>query len=276
VAHLLLFADDAKIFKTINSESDTKLLQSDLNYFHIWCINNGMELNVNKCTTISFSYKKSIIHFDYNLFNSVIQRVFIINDLGVYFDVKLKFNYHIDKIRNRALAKLGFLKRSCSEFSNPHALKNVYNSLVRSNLEYASFIWSPNNSIHTQYLESIQNSFLRFISFKCNVQRPPHSPYDGVLGFFKISTLKTRRNYFNIIFLYKLLQNKIDCPQLLERIHFKINYKNSRNRDPFFINNVKAKYLFSSPANTLMAIGNSTNLDLFYCSINDINYAFNL
>lgn len=36
-SNLQLFADDAKTFKTINSKSDTMLLQSDLNCFHKWC-----------------------------------------------------------------------------------------------------------------------------------------------------------------------------------------------------------------------------------------------
>jgi len=90
------------------------------------------------------------------------------------------------------------------------------------------------------------------------------------LGFFNLSTLKTRRNYFNIIFFHKLIHNTVHCSQLLEKINFKINYKNSRTKDPFFINNVKAKYLLSPPANILMMAGNSIGLDLFCCSINDI------
>jgi len=91
-----------------------------------------MELNINKCAITSLSYKKTNLLYGYTLSNYVIQRVFIINDLGIYFDVKLNFNYHVDKIRNKAISKLGFLKRSCSELSNAHALINVYNFLVRS------------------------------------------------------------------------------------------------------------------------------------------------
>jgi len=125
-------------------------------------------------------------------------------------------------------------------------------------------------------LESIQNSFPRFISNKCKVQRPSHSSYGGVFDFFNHSTLKTRKNYFNITFLYKLIHKTVHCPQLLGKINFKINYKNSRNKDPFFINNVKAKYLFSPPTNILMMAGNSINLDLFCCSINEIDSALNL
>jgi len=58
-SNLLLFADDAKIFKTINSKSDTMLFQADLNCFQNWCYHNDMQLNINKCAIISFSYKKN-------------------------------------------------------------------------------------------------------------------------------------------------------------------------------------------------------------------------
>jgi len=114
-SNLLLFADDANIFKTISFKSDTMLLQPDLNCFYKRGIQNSTELHINKCATISFSYKKrNIIH---TLFNSVIQRVFIINDLGICFDVKLHFNRHIDKIRNKAISIS--IDRSKSEFSIP-------------------------------------------------------------------------------------------------------------------------------------------------------------
>jgi len=55
---ILLFADEAKIFKTIHSVSDALELQSDLDVFSDWCTKNGMELNINKCSIISFSLKK--------------------------------------------------------------------------------------------------------------------------------------------------------------------------------------------------------------------------
>lgn len=58
---ILLFADDAKIFKTIHSVSDALALQFDFDVFSVWCTKNGMELNINKCSIISFSQKKK--HF---------------------------------------------------------------------------------------------------------------------------------------------------------------------------------------------------------------------
>lgn len=54
------------------------------------------------------------------------------------------------------------------------------------------------------------------------------------------------------------------------------NYTNSRSKDSFFINNVKAKHVFSSLANTWMSAKNCTKLDLFYCSVNSIKSALNV
>lgn len=78
--------------------------------------------------------------------------------------------------------------------NNVRVLKNIYFSLVRSQLEYADLLWSPNSITLTQNQESIQNSFLRFISFKCKVERQFHTGYEEVLGFFNMTSLKTLEN----------------------------------------------------------------------------------
>jgi hypothetical protein len=41
---ILIFADDAKIFRVINSPRDCLLLQSDINSVNDWCIANSMRL----------------------------------------------------------------------------------------------------------------------------------------------------------------------------------------------------------------------------------------
>jgi len=105
-----------------------------------------MKLSIDKCAVISFTYKNININFNYTLFHSTLVHESIINNLGIFIDSKLYFNFHIDKLRNSALSRLGFLKRNCSKFNNQHALKNIYVSLVRSQLEYATLIWPPVNN----------------------------------------------------------------------------------------------------------------------------------
>ena len=41
-------------------------------------------------------------------------------------------------------------------------------------------------------------------------------------------TLGQRRDLLDIMFQYKLLRNKIDCPNLLDKINFRIPYRHPR------------------------------------------------
>lgn len=107
------------------------------------------------------------------------------------------------------------------------------------------------------------------------MERQPHTGYDGVLGFFNMTSLKTRRKYLNLNFLFKLINNEIDFTLLLEKINFKINPKNTRDNNLFFIKSKHSNYSINFPANMLMSLGNSTNLDFFYCNINDIKHICN-
>jgi len=44
----MLFADDFKIFKSVNSISDSELLQNDLVKVGNWCSRNKLPLNLTK------------------------------------------------------------------------------------------------------------------------------------------------------------------------------------------------------------------------------------
>jgi hypothetical protein len=50
VAHskYLLFADDIKIYRAVNSAQDCNLLQSDINSVQGWCTPTCMKLNISK------------------------------------------------------------------------------------------------------------------------------------------------------------------------------------------------------------------------------------
>ena len=58
-SHLLIYANDMKLYRIIHEEKDSTLLQEDLNSFASWCSNNSLILNANKCQKVSFSRKKT-------------------------------------------------------------------------------------------------------------------------------------------------------------------------------------------------------------------------
>ena len=58
-SNISMYADDSKIFKVINGIEDCVGLQSDLNNFNTWCLENELQLNKDKFVAIRFHRKKS-------------------------------------------------------------------------------------------------------------------------------------------------------------------------------------------------------------------------
>lgn len=52
-----MFADDLKFYKVINNYNDSHYLQNDLENLVSWCSKNKLELNVKKCTVVSYTRK---------------------------------------------------------------------------------------------------------------------------------------------------------------------------------------------------------------------------
>lgn len=219
-----LFADDLKIYKTINSDLDVKLVQEDINSIVNWCGANGMQLNPKKCFHIKFSKKIKALSSKYNINKNEIAEVFEIKDLGVVLDSKLKYLAQYNQIVKKAAQMLGFLKRNTKEFKKPSTKITLYNALVRSVLEYASIVWNPTYSVHTQRIESIQRSFTRHLAF-ISSGISHRCPYPTRLQYFKIDSLYCRRHLLELSFLHKIINGNIDCSETLECISLAVPTK---------------------------------------------------
>jgi len=132
-----------KVFRQINSHNDAILLQNDLNILLDWCTINKLPLNIDKCKIISFNRSRDPLIASYNISQSPLSRVYDISDLGVIFDSALTYNKHLLHTVRKASMILGFITRNCKDFTNPAVFKTLYTSLVRSKLEYNTFVWSP-------------------------------------------------------------------------------------------------------------------------------------
>lgn len=73
----LLFANDLKLCMQINSPENHKDFQMDLDRFYDWCINNHVNVNISKCTQITFTG-----HGKYEIFNNSIRDQFLTNVLN--------------------------------------------------------------------------------------------------------------------------------------------------------------------------------------------------
>ena len=83
---------------------------------------------------------------------------------------------------------------------------------------------------------------------------------------FNIPTLKTKRKLASYLFIYRLINNKIDCADLLSQISFKVKKCNTRNSPTFYIPPTRVKRT-SSPLLRCCAALNSVEIDIFAATL---------
>lgn len=133
----------------------------------------------------------------------------------------------------------------------------------RSQLEYVSLIQYADNIGVTHNFEAVQNRFFAFFQ-NLNLNLNVHDiqiivEYIIILQY--IQSLNTRKSNLHYSFLLKPLNNSVDCTHLLERIIFRINTKSTKNQESLLINSVSKTYLKLLPANILMAIGKTMDIN---------------
>ncbi|CAG9781741.1 unnamed protein product [Diatraea saccharalis] len=219
-----LYADDLKLGLIVKSDDDSLKMQDDLNSLVNWCRINGMELNASKCRQVHFTRKTAFISTQYHIHNVALKRSEVVKDLGIIFDQKLTFIPQLDNVVQKASRMLGFVIRNGKVFKDTHTKIILYNSLVRSILEYGIVVWRPHYATHTLRLERIQKRFMRHLSYSKGIAKSLKS-YEERLKHFKMTSLEKRRDLLDLLFLHKILTGKINCPPLLSLFKFKVPRK---------------------------------------------------
>uniref|UniRef100_A0A1Y1N254 Reverse transcriptase domain-containing protein n=2 Tax=Photinus pyralis TaxID=7054 RepID=A0A1Y1N254_PHOPY len=201
----LLFADDLKLFNKVQSPSDCLNIQEDINSVIKWCIKNKLKLNINKCKVLTFTRSKNPLLFDYKMNGKVLLRVTSVKDLGVFFNTNLNFNLHIEYLTNECYKLLGFVIRNTLNFTNIQTMITLYNAFIRSKLEYAACIWSPQTLKYSDMIEKVQKKFFRVMFFRTTHNYPHLISYG------------TQLNYLNSIFGLKI--TALNRNPMVHRIH---------------------------------------------------------
>lgn len=235
--------------------------------FYDWNLKNCLEININKCKIITFSKKKINILFEYSVNKEKLLRTESICDLGITLDSGLRYHLHIENVLNRAYRLCGFIKRQCKDFTDVTCIINIFNSLVRSILEYCCIIWDPYYQSDIDRLERVQKKIVNFILFKLHIDKTNYS-YEARLQLLGITSLKVRR--FKIIqkFGFNIINNKIDCIEILQLFNFRVPRFSTRNNDLFYADNFHSNYSSHSPvAKVTSALNNlPANIDVNFCS----------
>jgi exonuclease III len=243
---ILLFADDAKIFKEIRNTEDCERLQSDLTALQKYCVENQLFLNIEKCNIITYTRNRKKINFNYNINDKILQHKSEIRDLGIVLDEELGFTKHYEHTVTRAFRTLGFIIRNTKSFKDPGTLTILFNSLVRSVLEFGCAVWNPCYITHIDAIERVQKKYVKQLNYR---KRLHFDSYAHSLQYHKISPLETRRLIVDLCCLHKIINADIDSPYLLSVLPFYCPLRRQRARCLFYTEQSRTNYHLNSFVN---------------------------
>ena len=200
-----IFADDTKVFTSINSEDDCAKLQADLESLSQWSDKWQLRFNVGKCGVMHYGQDHDQFH-TYTMHEEGVERQLGIlqeeKDLGVIFDPSLKFSKHINTVANKANRILGVIKRTFS-YMDSRMFTTLYKTLVRPHVEYANCVWSPFQLKDIETIEKVQRRATKLVPELRNLE------YSARIRQLKLPTLAYRRLRGDLIQVYKIVHELV-------------------------------------------------------------------
>ena len=199
-----LYVDDLLVLYRTKAKMETveRQLQLQLNRLQGWADKNGFKFSPQKTVVVHFCCaRKCIRNPDLYLYKKKIPVKDEVRFLGVIFDKKLSFVPHLKDLRLRCQSALNAVK----VLSNPEwggdssTLLTLYRSLIRSKLDYASFVYGSARESYIKMLDPIHNSGLRLAlgAFRT-------SPVDSLLAEADELPLHLRRWKLGIQYALKI------------------------------------------------------------------------
>lgn len=212
---LYLFADDtAVVFQGNTWEEVYRNASYDLSAIKLWFDQNILTMNVSKtkCLPIALRtnaeppvYLKIKLHICGNIGNlscncQNIESVNSYKYLGVILDRKLKYEHHINSLKNK-LRKMIFPFVQLSNILNEKEIKMVYCAFVQSVLQYGILAYGGTNKTLISSLSVVQKSIIK-AAFQKSRRYPSH------LLFTEASILTVRQIFIKTLLVYTFLHKK--------------------------------------------------------------------
>ena len=232
------FVDDTTAFEIIPRGSPSMLpmvVDEISNFASI----RGMQLNPKKCKEMIISFLKH----NHTCFTPIfisgfpVEVVSTFKLLGVMLSNDLTWRVHVDFVLKKANSRLYALRKLRRAGLNQSNLVNVYCSLVRTCLEYASPSWASLSATLSEDIESLQRRALRIIY--------PELSYMDALVVSGLDTLANRRHECCMKFITKVRECKSDNNPLVNMVkeasYHPVHDYNLRNNNPIKLLNPRTE-----------------------------------
>ena len=165
-----------------------------------------MKFNASKCKVPTITRKKTPVNHEYHLGYVNIQRVQEEKDFGVTITRNLTWDSHVMSIVLKANRMLGLLKRTCPLMTDIKVRRTLYLSLVKSQLTYATEVWSPASVNLRTILERVWRCATCWILRT----RIGEMSYKEWLLALRLLPLTYDRELRNLLFLYNCISGYTD------------------------------------------------------------------
>ena len=191
----LMYADDLKLWRTIETSSDHDCLQQDLNALTDWSVANKLPINFSKCKTLRIHSRCGP---KYHLGNEQLSLTSHEKDLGTVVSNDLSLTRNCKRMVTLAKTRLALLRRTLGNL-NKSLFTLVYKSLVRPCLEINIQACNPYTIGDCNLLDSVQYKAVMSIKGISSAQ------YMDRLDEIDLFPLSYRRLRGDLLLLYKTL-----------------------------------------------------------------------
>ena len=205
-SHVSCFADDTRVLQHISELSDCSSLQSDLNAIFSWAEENNMEFNNLKFELIRYNTMPTtqfVTYADSNK-SSIIEKSSV-KDLGILMSNTANFSDHINNVSVSIKNMSSWVLRTFMS-RDRSAMITLWKSLVIPIHDYCSQLWSPVKVGDVQKLELLQWHFIK------RMKNYYSSDYWSSLSELNLLSLERRRERYQIIYLWKMIENIVPNP----------------------------------------------------------------
>jgi ribonuclease HI len=201
---ILQYADDLALYYASEDISDcTVRLNAALKYLNTWLNNHGLTLSATKSSALVFTRKRLIPDVDLVIDSESLPVVSKAKFLGVLLDSRLSGIPHLTYIRDKCEKNINVLRALSGVWwgAHPYCQKLLYNAIVRSHLDYGSFLWEPCSKISLGMLDIIQTKCLRIVTGAMR-----SSPRNALQVECVDPPLRLRRQFLADRFYFKIIQ----------------------------------------------------------------------
>ena len=196
------------MYRQIDSQSDCKKLQEDLDALQHWEDMWLMSFNASKCNTMWVTSLFKPISFSYSIHNTTLDNVPYTKYLGVTIQSNLKWDIHVIQASAKVTRSLNVLKKNLKSTRGVH--ERAYKSLVRPQIEYSTSVWSPWLAKDKVQLEQVQCWAAHYV---CNTYSR-HSSVTDMLNRLEWESLESCRKTMHLCMFYKAYYNLAVFPLL--------------------------------------------------------------